>query len=338
MHPLATQFCLLAIAGVTIQHNAPGMLAYPRSDDAPSPQVGTNTSTSVPTMDVGQGIKLIDTAGSHALPGATRALRHVVLSTSFDTRLSRLTVEEGQLVRAGEIVAVLDDRVAQATLRVAELEAANEALIARAQARVDEAEANLEHVGRAQAAGAANKDEVDDAQTAVAVAEADLRLAQHEHDRAGLELELARARVEEHLARAPFDAVVLRVKAEPGEVLSPGDPIAELATEGQICVDLYLPSSAAASIKKGETYSLHVGEPLDVTLPASVRYVERRIDPTSKTQRVVFEFNAEFRRLSIGMLVKPASRMPTSADIATASESRSGGSLATLSQHSHEGP
>ena len=315
---LHRHLAVLAATGAVAAHTSQTPSAFALKDPTPTAMAASsvqNTSGSTPQSG---DVHLIAIDEARALPGATRALRHVVLSTPFDTRVSGLRVEEGQRVAAGDTIAVLDDRVAQATLRIARLAATNTATVARALARTKEARANLANIERARVAGAATPDELTDARTTVTVAETELRLAKHEHERAQLELDLAQARLEEHIVRAPFDAVVLRVSAEPGQVLSPGDSVAELATTGQPCVDLYLPSRTVLSMREGQAYALHVGQPLDVVLPAAVRYIEPRIDPTSQTQRVVFEFDARFSELPIGLIVEPATRIPAEADIKAA--------------------
>jgi len=281
-----------------------------------TPAGGTPAAGSASSADRAPVVRLIDDAERRALPGATRPLHHATLGTPFDTLISEIRVKEGQFVRKGEVIAVLDDRVARAAVRVSELDASNTAAVERSRATLARAEAVLARTVEARESSVANEDELDEAMSEHAVARADLLAAEQTLERARLELEHARAKLEEHLVRAPFDATVLRVHTEPGVVLSPGDPIAELATLDRICVDLHLPSASVLPIDEGQTYALGLGHPLDAVLPARVRYIERRIDPTSRTQRVVFEFTDPEAELSIGLLVEPADRLPTARDVA----------------------
>lgn len=263
-------------------------------------------------------VTVIDASTNLALPGATRPAQQVTLSTQFDTMLSEVLVEEGQSVRAGDVIAVLDDRVARTSLRLAEQAAANTSAIERARAALDRAQTILDRTESAVASGAANSDELDAARSQVTIAAAELGSATEAHDRAALELTLARDRVEQHLIRAPFDATVLRVHTDPGSVLATKDPIADLATLDRVRVDLYLPSSAVRSLAPGSLCALDLGEPIHAVLPAAVRYVEQRIDPTSRTQRVVFDFVIPGAVPPIGLLVHAAERAPTHTDIVRA--------------------
>lgn len=264
-------------------------------------------------------VTIINPSTGLALPGATRPAQQVTLSTQFDTMLSEVLVEEGQTVRAGDVIAVLDDRVARTSLRLAEQNAANTAAIERARAALDRAQTILDRTESAVASGAANADELDAARSQVTIAKAELASATEAHDRAALELTLAKDRVEQHIIRAPFDATVLRVHTEPGSVLVTKDPIADLATLDRVRVDLYLPSSAVRALTPGSLCALDLGDPIHAVLPAAVRYVEQRIDPTSRTQRVVFDFVLKDAVPPIGLLVHAADRAPTRTDIVRAS-------------------
>jgi len=108
----------------------------------------------------------------------------------------------------------------------------------------------------------------------------------------------------------------VRLAVEEGASRRTGDPIAELADVGRISVDLYLPSRAAIQVRKGEAYALHLGAPMDRVVWARARYVEPRIEPTSNSVRVVFDFEVPAGRIPTGVLVTPATRPPTPEEIA----------------------
>ena len=49
---------------------------------------------------------------------------------------------------------------------------------------------------------------------------------------------------------------------------------------------------------------------------AEARYVEPRIEPTSNSMRIVFDFDAPEGRIPAGVLVTPASRPPNDEELA----------------------
>lgn len=256
-------------------------------------------------------VRLLDIADHDVLPGTVRPNREVTLGSPFDTLLGSIGVTEGQTVRKGDVVAVLDDRTVRAALQLAETEAARTAQIDRAQAVLDQAQDTLARLERAKASNATANSELTDARSAVAIAKADLSYAREQHDEAQKSLALAKSRVEEHIIRAPFDAIVVRKLAEPGAMLSAGAPIAQLISLDTPCVDLYLPASLASTLAPGTRYAIELQDPAPHVTPATVRYVEPRIDPISRTMRVVFDFDPTTTPIVTGALAIPATTPPT---------------------------
>jgi len=259
-------------------------------------------------------IKVLDLDPMTVLPGVTRAKDEVTIGTSFDTLLTEILVKEGQIVRAGDIVAVLDDRVTRAALRVSEAEATHDAQVLRARAIFERTRETLERTEAASRSGAVNVEQLAEAQNRHAIASADLRMAEEVLEKAGLQLAMTRAQLEELHLRSPFDAVVVRVNASPGEVLSPGEAIIELASLGSAMTDLYLPAAEGLALRRGDMVALATAAPISAVIPAKVMYVERRVDPISMTCRVMFEFAAPPMSVPSGVLVTPAGRLPAVED------------------------
>lgn len=273
-----------------------------------------------PAADAGEEIappvRVLEGASADTLPGTIRPVREVTVSSPFDTLLGRLLVEEGQTVAAGEVVAVLDDRVVQAAVRLAEQEAARSAQIDRAEAAVVHTADVLRRIRVVRNLNAAAESELVAAEAEHKKALADLLYAREARAEARASLQLARARLEEHSVRAPFDAIVVRVHTEPGAMLAAGKPIADLMSVDGLCVDLYLPAPIAAHLAIGERYALSVQVPAPAVVAGAVRYVEPRIDPVSRTMRVVFDLDAtpDGPRLFAGALARPALSPPSSQD------------------------
>tara|TARA_R110000782_G_scaffold30348_11_gene75597 strand:+ start:7166 stop:8098 length:933 start_codon:yes stop_codon:yes gene_type:complete len=267
--------------------------------------VGDGVSASPP-------VRLLAGPDSDILPGTIRPVHEVTLSSPFDTLLARLMVREGQTVIAGDVVAVLDDRVVQAAVRLAEQEALRSAQIDRAEAAVVHTADMLRRIRVVRDLNAAAESELVAAEAEHKKALADLLYAREARAEARASLQLARARLEEHSVRAPFDAVVVRVHAEPGSMLASGKPIVELMSVDGLCVDLYLPASLAANLDVGDRYALAVQQPAPAVIAGAVRYVEPRIDPVSRTMRVVFDLDlpADAPRLYAGALARPADEAP----------------------------
>jgi len=172
------------------------------------------------------------------LPGVTRAARHATLSFTVPARLADRTVEVGDTVRVGEVLATLDDR----EFRHAELAAS--AALAELEARRAQAGRDLARSERLAAARAATREELEQARAAAAALE-----AAHEAAEARLE-DARRVRLEARLV-APFDAVVTAVDLEPGEWASPGAPVVELSGRGSLEVEVEAPETLRSRIQEG---------------------------------------------------------------------------------------
>lgn len=255
-------------------------------------------------------LRVLEEAASESLPGAVRPRREVILGSPFDTLLSEVRVREGDTVRAGDVIAVLDDRVVRASLRLAEQEAARTARVDRAKAALEDAAFTLSRLEAAVASSAVSSKELTEARSDHEIALADLREAEEAHQQAKIQEELARAKVEEVIVRAPFDAIVIRTHIEAGAILSPGDPIVELFSLDETCVDLHLPAAIAMTLRVDERIALRVEEASVSVRAARVRYVEPRIDPVSRTVRVVFDFEPGDQPVMVGAIARPADRLP----------------------------
>lgn len=136
------------------------------------------------------------------------ASREAVISPGVAGRVVEFRYAEGERVRAGDVLARLDDREA-----VAQLERARAGL-ARARALLDE-QRRLKAVGERLAdAGAMARSEVDAVRSRLALAEAEARVAQ-------ADVTVAQAAVDHCAVLAPFDGVLVRKLVEPGETVAP---------------------------------------------------------------------------------------------------------------------
>ncbi len=254
----------------------------------------------------------MDIGDHEIIPGMIRHTEEVTLSTTFDTKLSELLVKEGQHVKRGEVVAILDDRVVRAALKLSETQANRTAQVDHAKAVLKQAEDNLSRMREAYNHLATNEAEMFAAETEVEIAEADLRNAQESQTEAWASFELAKTRLEEHMVRAPFDGQVVKIHTKPGTMVSPGEPLIEIVSDAGLCADLFLPVSIAGDLQAGDIFALSIEDPKPTVVSARVRYIEPRVDPVSRTMRVVFDIEQTEHGATVfaGVLTQPATRLP----------------------------
>jgi RND family efflux transporter MFP subunit len=130
----------------------------------------------------------------------------IALSFKIGGVISRVVVDAGARVRAGESLAALDLR---------EIDAA----VTRAQSAADKAERDLARARRLYGDSVVTLSQLQDAETGAQVSRADLESARFNRRYA--------------VIVAPAGGVILRRQAEPGELVAPGAPVLVLGSNGR---------------------------------------------------------------------------------------------------------
>ncbi len=260
--------------------------------------------------------------------GTLEAQRTWTLGPTSTARLQRLTVDVGERVRAGQVLAEMDD--VDFDQRVKALEAsvarannqrdAAAAVASDAAARWTLARANHQRnldLARQQfiSTGAleSREQELRSAQAAVAAAESNVRATQQEAQRllaeaAGLQAQRDRLRL-----RAPSDAVVVTRDGEPGSTVVAGQTVFKL-------VD---PSSLRLRVRidQGQSAGLAVGTPAQVVLRShalrvlagQVARVEWLADSVTEEREVLVTLAEMPAGVSIGEMAEVTLQLPTTA-------------------------
>jgi RND family efflux transporter MFP subunit len=147
-------------------------------------------------------------AGGLVASGYVVARRMATVAAEVTGRVLEVRVEEGQVVRRGQILAVLEPTLARAEFSSAT------ARTASAEADYAEARRVLTRTQELAARGYASNAALTAAQSRAAQAEAQRNSARSDAQRAAAQL----ARYE---IRAPFSGVVVNKSAQPGEIISP---------------------------------------------------------------------------------------------------------------------
>lgn len=148
----------------------------------------------------------------HVADGIVEAVRQSTIAAQIAGRIIELRVDVGDTVTKGQVIARIDEREA------AQMVASNEAQIARAQADLSNANANLERTRKLVAQKFVSQAALDKAQ-----AEYDVAVAAHAAAKAGTGVA---ATVKSYsVITAPFAGVVAERHAQLGEMAQPGKPL-----------------------------------------------------------------------------------------------------------------
>jgi RND family efflux transporter MFP subunit len=178
--------------------------------------------------------------------GEVEATQTSELGFEFPGRIEALLVDEGDSVRAGQLLArqdtsLLESERDELTARRAEL-----------QAELETAERNLARVERLQADNLVSERERDDLAGRVQVLRASLQRIE-----AGLQAN--RVRLGKSELRAPFDAGIARRLADSGVVVDTGMPVVSLVQSGAREVRAGVPARIADDLAPGDEVLVRVG-------------------------------------------------------------------------------
>jgi HlyD family secretion protein len=190
----------------------------------------------------------------------------VDISAREPLRVKEILVDEGALVKPGQVVARMDTSTLQSQLTEANaaVQAAEERLaVAQAGIAKNKSEVNLAHVEAKRsknlvAEGAGSQRELDVRNSQVETTKATLGQASAMLATATQQVDVARAnaqtiqtRIDDATLRSPVTGRVLYRLAEPGEVLAAGGKALTLVNLQDVYMEIFLPSDQAASLKVG---------------------------------------------------------------------------------------
>lgn len=221
---------------------------------APAHAADGAAPVAVPTLVVGGGSR----NASLDLEGTLQALQQSTVAAQVGGNVLQLAVKAGDRVKAGALLARIDDRDLQAGL------AGGDAGVAQAAAALAQAQQNATRTRDLRAQGFVSQAAVDLADTQLQAAQAAHRQAQAGRSQAALARSFA-------AVTAPFDAVVLATHVETGDLAAPGRAIATLYAPGRLRAVVQLPLSRSAQARSAST--------VEVLLPDG-----RRVLPTSRTE------------------------------------------------------
>lgn len=196
--------------------------------------------------------------------GSVEAWQEVIVGSEISgLRLVEVTVDVGDRVRSGQLLARLDADTVRAELAQAR------AALAEAEAMLVEARANAQRAGTLGRGGVLSTQQLEQYRTAEQTAHA--RVEVQRARRQAAELRLAFVRIV-----APVDGVVAARPAVPGSIVQPGAGLFRLIRDGRLEWRAELPDTQLARIEPGQRALLAVAD--GVTVEGRVRVVAPTVD------------------------------------------------------------
>ena len=287
---------------------------------------GPLAPTKVTLAKVDQGPLIASTFGI----GTVEARRSYALGPTVASRVARVLVDQGDVVKTGQLLAELDpvdlaDRVASGQLaaeRAVSIIRAAEAQLAEAQSRAQLAVASARRSNELRAQGFVSQEatdakghEANAAKAAVDAAAAQLAAARRDHDRAVSDVAgVGKLRAQARLT-SPVDGVVSARLVEPGTTIVAGQAVLQIIDPATLWIK--------ARIDQGQAGGVRVGQPAEIVLRSDpkraysgeVQRVDWVSDAVTEEKIVNVGFAARPDGVSVGELVEVTIRTAELANV-----------------------
>ena len=262
--------------------------------------------------------------------GTIEARRSYALGPTVASRVARVLVDQGDAVRAGQLLAELDpvdleDRVAAARLaaeRAASSIRAAEAQLAEAQSRMQLAGSSARRYAELRAQGFVSQEAVDAkgheanaARAAADAAAAQLASAQRDRERALAEVAgVGKLRAQARLA-SPVDGVVSARFVEPGTTIVAGQAVIQVIDPASLWVKARIDQGRAGGVRVGQPVEIVLRSDASRTYRGDVQRIDWVSDAVTEERIVNIGLAARPDALSIGELVEVTIRTAELSDV-----------------------
>jgi RND family efflux transporter MFP subunit len=243
-------------------------------------------SHQVMTVSVNPRAEKSKSKSTPSIEAFTEPYRDIAVAAPEMGTLAELKVSEGDIVKQGDLLAVMDDDVLQASLAVARRTMSAEGMLKSAQADLNMKKVELEKLTQLRERNHASQQELSRIETELLVAEARLLSVQEDLAVKRLEFDRIEAQVAQRKILAPIDGIISELFREKGEFVSPSDPtIARIVQLDPLLVVFSLPLGQRKEVMKDQRVTLKIGEDERVQ-EGVVEYVSPTSDPSNSSVRV----------------------------------------------------
>jgi RND family efflux transporter MFP subunit len=179
------------------------------------------------------------------MDGVVQPVKQSTVSAQASGRMASLAVKAGDAVRAGQLLAIIDDRETQTGVQRSRAQAA------QAQAELSNAKANFTRTRDLLAKGFISAAAMDTAEVQLKSAQAARDQATAGEQQSGLSQGFTRV-------TAPFDAFVLQTLSDVGDLAFPGKPLLTLYAPNPLRAVVQVPVSRSAQVQSSSAVEVQV--------------------------------------------------------------------------------
>jgi HlyD family secretion protein len=232
------------------------------------------------------------------------------VATKYAGRVSEVLVDEGDMVKAGDVLAKMDTAELDASLAQAMAEQARaeeavpeakaeiiqrESQLKLAQAQLDRAQKLIKNHNISQEQVDQREADRDVAKATLEAANARLTSAKRSVEAARAEVARIQVQIDDSVLTAPRDGRVQYRLAEPGEVLAAGGKVITLLDLTDVYMTIFLPTNQAGLAYVGNQARIVLDAAPDFVIPATVSFVAdnaqftpREVETRTEREKLMF--------------------------------------------------
>jgi RND family efflux transporter MFP subunit len=237
-----------------------------------------------------------ESASIRRFPAVLEPSEIATLSFEVGGKLQDISLDVGQSVKAGDILAALDPSSLQLQVDTAR------AALAQAQSSAGNAQANFERQTELLERGVTTKVAVDEARTNAETAEASLTQVRKS-------LETAEQNLGKSELIAPFEGIVNAVEVESYATVAIGAPIASIYPSDNFKIAFSVNFDTVSRLVVGKPATIRLADRPNITLDAVVSEIGSRADAVSSFP-IILQVNDSHPLLKAGMAVEAAIEFP----------------------------
>jgi membrane fusion protein (multidrug efflux system) len=284
----------LLVAGCSDTKSDSAGAASPSSTPAPAPAAPVSAPPAAAATP--------QTDGSFTASGPLIVEHQLEISAQREGTIARIFVEAGQRVKAGTLLAQIDDRQVKSNLEAARAKSRSiENDLKNWQAEAEVMKADYERAQKAFKDGLIPQEQLEHAKYKAESEGWDIKrvselLNNARAEEHSLELELEKNRI-----TTPFDCLVARRYAREGQSVARGDRLFWVTAEAPLLLRFTLPEKFLGRVKIGQTLPLTSPDLPQETHTARIKEVSPVVDPSSGTFDVLVELTGPRGELRPGM-------------------------------------
>ncbi|WP_305908009.1 efflux RND transporter periplasmic adaptor subunit [Methylomarinum sp. Ch1-1] len=205
-------------------------------------------------------------------PGTIRSRSIAKIAPKLNARILEVTVNAGDTVKKGDVIARLDEQALRASYQEAV------AVLNAAQSQAKQAIADEKRIKELYSKDAATRQNYDAVVARANTARANVRQARSA-------LKQVNVNLDENILLAPFDGIISERLKEPGDMGLPNDPIVILQKQDDLRMEAAIPTNCAKRITLGMEVDIRI-DTLNKTITGVIDEIVPEIDPLTRTQLV----------------------------------------------------